>query len=231
MITILMPAFLALCWVASQWQYDRHEVRRDIAQRVEAAAERPAVPLADALAGQTDVTESRRYIRVSVTGQFDRAGELVVRLRRHDGRNGFWVVTPMSTGVGRVPIVRGWIPAAQTATEMPDVPPPPAGRTTIEGWLEVPEAPRSNAGLPRGQIMSVDPSAFQSDVNGFVVQTSLPQQSPAPDLLEDPNPGLGPHFAYSVQWILFGLIGVGTYGYWFVKSARASRRERDAATR
>jgi cytochrome oxidase assembly protein ShyY1 len=61
---------------------------------------------------------------------------VLVSGRELDGRDGYWVVTPIDVsdpGGAALPVVRGW------AASPDGVPPPPQGYGELVGWLQPPE--------------------------------------------------------------------------------------------
>jgi cytochrome oxidase assembly protein ShyY1 len=73
---------------------------------------------------------------VIVDGSWVPDGTVLVSGRERDGREGYWVVTPVETGRPggpALPVVRGWTP------DTDGVPDPPTGATELVAWLQPPE--------------------------------------------------------------------------------------------
>ncbi len=113
------------------WQYDAWQTRR-AAEAVDLTQGEP-VPLTDVM-GPDDPFPGRQVGQpVEVAGTWLPDGTVYVEGRAHAGRDGYWVVTPLSVGGPTdpaVPVVRGW-----TAT-VADAPAPPTGTAELVGWLQ-----------------------------------------------------------------------------------------------
>lgn len=156
--------------------------------------------------------------RVRAEGTWDAAGQLVVPGRARGGETGGWVVTPLRTTEGVLPVVRGWHPGADR--------PPPApvsGPVVVTGVLQQSE-PESEAtvapgGLPAGQVAYVatvallDRLPYDADTmyDGFL---ALRSQDPADrdplatvvaaDRASGPGEvGRWRNLAYGLQWWVF----------------------------
>ena len=146
--TAFVLAMLVLCAILARWQWSRYQVRLAENDRLDAALSAPAVPvdeLLDAAPAGSDATalpQELEWRSVTATGTFDAEAETAVRRRPLDGRNGFWIVTPLVTESGVLLVNRGWAPAAGGATTAatPDIPAPPTGEVTVTGRLRPAEA-------------------------------------------------------------------------------------------
>ncbi|UMG94175.1 SURF1 family protein [Nocardioides sp. TF02-7] len=191
------------------WQYDAWEARR-AAERVDLTTAAP-VPLTDVL-GPDDPFPGNDVGRpVTAEGRWLPEGTVLVSGRERDGREGSWVVTPMTVGGPEepaVPVVRGWLPGADPA----DAPPPPTGAADVAGWLQPGEGtgaadddPTDDV-LPQLRIADLVQRVDQDMYGAYVV-------------LEEPEAGLGAatldqlppagaftawrNFAYAIEWWLF----------------------------
>jgi cytochrome oxidase assembly protein ShyY1 len=216
---VLLVVFLAAAAVCARlgaWQLDRAQVRgakaedRHVAELVAA----PPVPLADVLTPQTSFRGDMVSRKVSVTGTYDAAGQVLVGDRAHDGVTGYLVVTPLREAGGAVlPVVRGWVATPSDA----DV--PPAGDVALVGYLQASEQAGEGVRLSDGSASGGRADAVSSaellNVWGgpiytgyLVVASSDPAQSDALALLDPPRkPGAGlnlQNLAYAAQWWLFG---------------------------
>ncbi len=126
--TAFVLGMLVLCVILARWQWSRYQYRLGENDRLDAALSAPAVPvdeLLDAAPAGSDapaLPQELEWRTVTATGTFDEAGETAVRRRPLDGRNGFWIVTPLVTESGVLLVNRGWTPAGSDATAAPDVP-------------------------------------------------------------------------------------------------------------
>jgi cytochrome oxidase assembly protein ShyY1 len=84
----------------------------------------------------------------------------------------------------------------------------------VTGRLRPTETGRARAGLPAGQVAHIDVGRISATlpypVRGGYIEavTESPEPASAPERIEPPDPGVGPHLAYGLQWWLFGLIAV-----------------------
>jgi cytochrome oxidase assembly protein ShyY1 len=220
-VLLVIPAFVFL----GQWQFGRFEERSANSERVTANIEAAPVPLDRLAAVDRPAKEEDRYRRVTVAGTYDPAHALVVRRRPQEGRNGYYVLTPLVTASGAAVLVnRGWVPAGATADTPPEVPAPPTGQVTVTGRLRPSETEESSglrnvSGLPAGQVLLIDADAIGNGlpyrlVGGYVELTEqrpAPATAPAPVPEPDVGAGGGLNLAYGVQWWLF--IGIAVVGW------------------
>ncbi|HET9422400.1 MAG TPA: SURF1 family protein, partial [Nocardioides sp.] len=133
---LLGAHLLALVCVASAgllgyWQYDAWQERR-ADERVDRTQEEP-VPLADVMGPDDPFPADAVGQPVRVSGTWLPESTVYVSGREHDGTDGFWVVTPLTSGDAAdpaLPIVRGWVPDVDGA------PAPPAGPGELVAWLQ-----------------------------------------------------------------------------------------------
>jgi cytochrome oxidase assembly protein ShyY1 len=217
LVVVIVPSFVLL----SRWQLHRLDDRRHANAVVASNSARSPVPVDEVMAAGADqsaVGDDQAWRQVSATGHYDTAGEVLVRKRPLEGRNGFWVATPFVTTTGTVLVVnRGWVEAVGSATAGADVPLPPEGTMTVVGRVQPSEIapPSQPSDLPSGQVTDLDVHLVAGAAPvypGYVVLvSSTPPQAdgltpvPLPDLSE------GPHLSYALQWILFALVAVGGF--------------------
>jgi cytochrome oxidase assembly protein ShyY1 len=233
LVILVVPAFFLL----SRWQLSRLDDRRynnDLVTTHSALAPVAIDSVMTAGAPPSTVGDAQRWVPVTVTGTYDAAREVLVRKRPLQGRNGFWVVTPLVTGSGAVLAVnRGWVEAAGSATDAQPVPPPPTGEVTVVGRVQPSEsAPVQPDDLPAGQITDLDVALVTGPgvtaYPGYIqLESSAPPQAdgltpiPLPDLSD------GPHLSYAIQWVFFAIVAVTG----FVLLARRERDYADTTTR
>ncbi|MGI5399866.1 SURF1 family protein [Streptomyces sp. CA-135486] len=231
---VLIPTMIELGF----WQLHRHQHR--VAQNTLIAENLRAkpVPVTGLASPGHTVPRADYWRRVTATGTFDTAHEVVVRRRTSaDDQVGFHVLTPLILADGRAVLInRGWIPAAADQKAFPSVPPAPKGTVTVTGRLKADETTRASgikdlAGLPPRQVMLVS-SAQQAEslgrtvLGGYLEQTAPEPAGSSPELIPDPDhDSIGPHMAYAVQWWLFAAgVPVG-----WVILVRREKRDRGAA--
>ncbi|MFF6882560.1 SURF1 family protein [Streptomyces sp. NPDC012421] len=230
---VLIPVMIELGF----WQFHRHERRVAqntlIADNLEAAP----VPVEELTSPGHVVPRADYWRRVTATGTFDTAHEVVVRRRTSsDERVGAHVLTPLVLKDGTVVLVnRGWVPGAANQRDYPEVPPAPKGEVTISGRLKADETTGASGikdlkGLPDRQVMLIS-SAQQAELigrevlGGYVEQTEPEPAGDSPEQIPEPDhDSIGAHMAYAVQWWLFAAgVPVG----WIVL---VRREKRDRAT-
>lgn len=214
LVLLVLPSFILL----SRWQLHRLDERRhynDLVTTHSAAAPVAVDQVMTAGAPTSTVGDDQRWIPVTATGRYDAAGTVLVRKRPLDGKNGFWVVTPLVTTSGTVLVVnRGWIGADGGATAAQSVPAPPTGEVTISARVqpseEAPDVQPSD--LPAGQITDLSVPLVAGGATAYPGYVTLVSSTPAEsaDLTPIPLPDLsdGPHLSYAVQWLFFAAVAV-----------------------
>jgi cytochrome oxidase assembly protein ShyY1 len=217
-LLVLLLGAAAVCARLGVWQLDRAEIRgaSAAAERLAELEAAPPVAIDDVLEPQTTFRGELVGRRVTATGEFEPAGQLLVEGRAHEGRTGYLVLTPLRVaggaggGAGAVlPVVRGWVatPDDALALAVPD------GVVTVTGYLQASEG-AGDGGLAPGRtdaISSADlVNAWGGPIwSGYVVLTgSDPGPSDALALLPPPTragSGLNiQNLAYAAQWWIFG---------------------------
>jgi cytochrome oxidase assembly protein ShyY1 len=214
LVLLVLPSFVLL----SRWQLHRLDDRRhfnDLVTTHSAAAAVPVERVMTAGAPTATVGDDQRWIPVTATGRYDAAGTVLVRKRPLDGKNGFWVVTPLVTSSGSVLVVnRGWVGADGAATATQVVPAPPGGVITMTARVqpseEAPDVQPSD--LPTGQITDLSVPLVAGGATAYPGYVTLVTSAPAEstDLTAIPLPDLsdGPHLSYAVQWLFFAAVAV-----------------------
>jgi cytochrome oxidase assembly protein ShyY1 len=236
---LLTPRWLALtagiailgltCVWLGRWQLDRLEHRKAKNAVVTANAARPPAPVTDLLSADGTVTPRLTWRRVVATGHYDTPEELLIRNRTLERRLGLSVLTPLVLPNGTALLVdRGWVPAARTARERPDVPPPPGGEVTVTARLRPSEPPgRAATDLPPGEMNSIDVAGIAGRLDyrvygGYaeLIEQVPPVSGDLPKPLPPPEVSEGPHLAYAVQWFLFAGLAVLGWGLLARQEAR-----------
>lgn len=226
-IALLM---IAGCLLAAQWQFERGVARADRNDLIIAQSALAPVPLGTIVA---DV-EQHEWKSVLVQGRFDVSRQILLRNRYFEGQYGFEVLTAFTSTEGNLFWVdRGWVKAGASATITPDVPAPPVDEVEILGRVRLDRSlPQGNFfALPSdgtGLISEANAQSSNSDVgidSKFyldLVSGNLPELTPAVPA-ELPELSDGPHFAYALQWIIFG--GLVVYGRYLIRREVLSRKE------
>ncbi|WP_145905432.1 SURF1 family protein [Kitasatospora viridis] len=235
--TVLALAAIAVCLWLGTWQLGRFE-DRVTPHRATAAGPAPgaaATPLSGVLTTPDSKVSTVTVGKpVSVTGSYDAGRQLAVPNRTVDGRQGYYLLTPLRTAAGgpAVAVVRGWLPGSPGA----QLPAPPTGQVTVDGRLQAPETTDTSGavdgGLPTGQLGMISPATLVNllpypTYDGWVAAdgvsaglTAVPTAQPAggDGLTARAFQNLG----YTLEWFVFaGFVGF----MWF----RLARREAEAA--
>ena len=232
----LALAFATACVLLGRWQWSRYEDRRVQADAVTTHYAAVPVPIGS-VTSRIPPTEEDQWLRVTADGRYAPDQQLLVRNRALDGQPGLEVLVPFDlsgdlTGT-RIFVDRGWVANADSAADLPPVPPAPGGDVTVEGWLRSGE-PDLGKQLPPGQLASIDLGAAARQTGGgtvldaYLVLGSEQPSGPRPEPLAAPDTDLGPHQAYAVQWWLTSVFGLVLLGYRLRVDAEA-RRETTAA--
>jgi surfeit locus 1 family protein len=226
---LLALAIAAVMSVLGVWQLDVYRSKTATATAGRAAI--PAVPLQSLFPIDAGLPASAVARRVTVTGTWaSPADQIYVSDRAHEGRDGFWVVTPLllndtgSSGAGAVMVVRGWVPSVSDPAAKA-----PTGPATLTGGIASSEAQDSSGDVNQSRILQslriptivhmVDYRVYDA----FVVQTAGDAGTPAAGvsssalaLVEPPSPptdhaGLR-NVAYAFQWWIFAAFTLWMWG-------------------
>jgi len=229
--SLLALILIAGCIWAAQWQYHRGVDRHQRNNQIEARADLPAITIADARAD----APSYEWRAIKSTGEFDSSRQILLRNRYFEGKYGFEVLTAFNDQSGdEFWVDRGWVQAGASATIAPELPALPSGKITIEGRL------RLDRSLPQGKFFAIpsagkgglisEANAQSSNVESGINSTfyidllggNRPELTPSvPAAL--PELSDGPHFAYALQWIIFG--GLVVYGRFLIRREVLTREE------
>jgi cytochrome oxidase assembly protein ShyY1 len=237
-VVILAVSFVSLGF----WQLRRLEGVRTENARILAARDTQVSPAAQLLRIDTPPAADVEYQRVTATGRYDTAHEIVVRGRSIGAANGVFVVTPLVTDSGAVLLVaRGWVAAAGAADQAPEVPAATPGDVTVVGRVRLPETgagPARAAEVDRFlSVTRIIPAELSSWVGKPTYDAYVEQleQSPAP---AEPAPAAipqgaleeGNHESYAYQWFTFAVMAIGGYVLLIVLEQRKRGREAGGET-
>jgi surfeit locus 1 family protein len=211
-LALSLPLFVAL----GLWQLDRADERRAQARTME---QRTLLPRLSVGSEPLDPSITQ-FRRVLARGEFEPDREFYIENRRHAGRNGFYVVTPLRIEGSdmRVLVNRGWI--AADASGQPQTVTAPSGRVEVIGVAQRPSPPaltwdRGSAAAwgKRWPYLTVElfAAAAPYRVQGFVIFES--PGGPGTPVREWPKepPKEGMHLGYALQWFAFALIAAVIY--------------------
>jgi cytochrome oxidase assembly protein ShyY1 len=230
------------------WQYDAWHSRRE-AEAVDLTRVEPE-PLAAVMGPDDPFPGTRIGQPVVLDGTWVPGGTLYISGREHDGRDGFWVVTPLAiTGVDdpALPVVRGWV------ADPADAPPAPSGTGEFVGWLQPAEGTGASDDdpaddvLPQLRIADVIQHVDQDLYGAYAVVADdvAPGAWPVgPTASNDGTAGLARagleqlpeastftavrNLLYAVEWWVFGLFAAFIWWRW-TQEARAAARAPEAA--
>ncbi len=192
------------------WQIRRLHQREHFNDTVRNHAGQPVAPLADVLSLGTD-PGSVEWRRVSVTGTYLTAKQLVVEDRSQGGDAGRNVVDPLQLADGSVLLVnRGFVPGTDPA------PSAPSGQVTLVGQLRRSEVrglgqPSDASGVVLSQARRIDIPKLTPQMGAPVqpmylqLLTSTPPEGQYPANVAQPVLDNGPHLSYTIQWFTFSI--------------------------
>jgi cytochrome oxidase assembly protein ShyY1 len=206
-------------WWLGEWQFRRLADRKESNSVIRANEDRAAAPVADVLAPGSAVADSDEWRLVTATGTYDADDTVIVRYRTRDGQSGVDAVVPLVTAGGATLLVdRGWMAADNQGAGPADLPEPPAGEVTVEGWVRA-DATGDSTAVDDHSTRAISSeeigSAIDRTVYGGFVELRSEDGRPADGLepVELPELNNGPHFFYGLQWWFFGLLAIGGFLY------------------
>ncbi len=220
-------------WQYGAWQAHRENQALDLASA-------PAVPLQQVMSNDDPFPGMSVGQPVVLSGVWVPDPTFYVSDKQLDGRDGFWVVTPVAvcgdhcTGDGaKAPamlVVRGWTPSVSGA------PAPPTGPVRVTGWLQ----PAEGSGLPdthprddvlpelriADAIQRVDQDLYGAYVMSKAHEPGLrpltPAALPSPDAFTSLR-----NLLYAFQWWFFAGFAVYIWWRWVTDELARSRKSPD----
>jgi surfeit locus 1 family protein len=222
---------LAVLIALGTWQVHRLQWKTDLIATIEARRDAPPATLPQDF--DADALADLDFLRVSITGQFQHDGEMLLLARPRKGRPGTRIVTPFTVDGGPVILVdRGWVPvAAEDASRRAEG--QIAGATTVEGFLRVPSG--GNAFMPANEPERN--AWYIMDPDAMAAHAGVPPQPVYVEAGEAENPGGLPiggrpvatiannHLQYAVTWYGFAVVLLVVYVFF-----RRGERERLSRT-
>src|SRR5215470_15799417 len=118
---LAMVGAVAFFVAAGGWQGRRMHEKEALREQFDAAAAQAPVELST-LSADTD-WGALRYRNVVASGAYDERRQILIDNRVHNGRPGYYVVTPVVLADGRAVLVnRGWTPLGASRAALPRVP-------------------------------------------------------------------------------------------------------------
>lgn len=224
-LTLGAFALAALCVRLGFWQWHRMEHKKHLQAVIEKHLGGEAVPIDSLVRPGHPITEDEEWTRVTATGRFDARREVTVKFTTRNGNAGADVVTPLVRADGSAVLVnRGWLATPNTNARPHDIPAPPSGRVSIEGWLRPDNQAGTNAVVPvDGQVRAIASHGLRDYVGRDLLPGFVNLQKPkASGLAPEPPPHVSHalNFFYALQWWFFaGLALIGPF--WFTREPHA----------
>jgi cytochrome oxidase assembly protein ShyY1 len=234
LFALVVAVLCYAAWWLGEWQFHRLADRKDSNAVVRANEDKPPAPVVDVLAPGRPVSEDDEWRLVEATGRYDPDDTVIVRYRTRDGASGVDVVVPLVTADGTALLVdRGWTATENQGTRPDEVPAPPEGEVTVEGWVRA-DATGDSADVDAESTRAVSSeeigAALDLPVYGGWVELRSEDGEPASGLepVELPELNNGPHFFYGLQWWFFGLLAIVGFLYLAWDEWRSTRRREES---
>lgn len=196
-------------WQLGAWQAHREADKRDV--RNEAP-----VALSSLMGPDSAFPGAELGKPVTFEGTWVPDQTLYVAHRELDGKDGFWVVTPVLIGKSAMPVVRGW---SATATSTP-----PSGPVTVTGWLQASEGTGPTDENPHDNIIaSMRVASLVEQISTDIYSGYVVAQKPKAPELKQVTAASIPEISsfsglrnllYGLQWWVFGGFAVFIWWKW-----------------
>lgn len=237
-VVATVAAVLLGLWQLEAWQAQREAAARDLSSLA-------PVPLEDVLDPDAPFPSAAVGRPVELTGSWLPDSTFYVTDRDHDGRDGFWVVTPAAVcedpaacpQSSALLVVRGW------TADPADVPAAPEGEVALTGWLQPPEGSGrpdpdpADDRLPEVRIADAIQRVDQDLYGAYLIADRVDPADATeglapvtPDSLPDPDSSTGlRNLLYGVQWFVFAAFALFVWWRWARDELERSRRAEQAA--
>jgi cytochrome oxidase assembly protein ShyY1 len=206
-----------------RWQLHRFHERSTYNARIDEHAAAAPVPVTGVLRVGGWPRTAEQFRRVTMTGRYDPAHQMLVRARTVNGNVGYEVVTPLRLAGGTAVLVdRGWLPpgSASDTTAEPHVPAAPAGEVTVVGQVRMPETGAGPVRWRNGhvEVRRINTARLAGTLpypayDGYVTLTGQrPPASGAFVAIPVDRQDAAMNLAYIVQWWLFSGMTIVGYG-------------------
>ena len=225
-------AYLSLT-VLAPWQLGKNTSTSRENNQIEASLSADPVPVDTILPQQDSAVPDEQWRRVTATGRYLPATQVLVRLRLIGGTPAYEVLTAFAVDSGPTVLVnRGYI-RPDVGTAVPQVPSPPSEPVTITARL------RDSGTAPTGdkqpfreggitQVYTIDTRQIaeitRTPLTGSYLQL-VDNQPGGLEVLPLPKLDAGPFLSYGIQWVAFGILAPIGLGYFAYSEIRMRRRE------
>ncbi|TMK26261.1 MAG: SURF1 family protein [Actinobacteria bacterium] len=236
-LALVVIAFTYLCFmVLAPLQLGKNTRTSRENHQIEYSLNTPPVPLKTLLPQQDSSNPGAQWRRVTATGHYLPAVQVLARLRVIEGDPAFEVLAPFVVDDGPTVLVdRGYVRPAQ-GSHVPAIASPPAGTVTLTARL------RDSEPTAAGKDPFVNDGALQVysiNTEQVATLTKVPLAGSYLQLVENQPGGLGvigvphldagPFLSYGIQWISFGILAPIGLGYFVYSEMRVRRQEKQQA--
>jgi cytochrome oxidase assembly protein ShyY1 len=200
-ITILALLLIYLCSIAALWQFHKGENRTRENQKISQNISLPPAQV-NHLA---DIEYSKNtWERFTIFGRFDEERMFLARDSYNNGEYGFEVFNRFSTPSGeKIWIDRGWVRAPASASLAPQAPEP----THLSEVITIRLRNSQESKKVGGSLYATSPvSGHNFPVTGYYGDLLDGRVNRPLTQIQLPDLTTGPHYAYSLQWLLFALV-------------------------
>lgn len=233
-LAVVVIAFAYLCFsVLAPWQLGKNTRTSRENKQIEQSLNTAPVPLKSLLPHQDSSAPEAQWRRVTATGHYLPAAQVLARLRVVGGDPAFEVLVPFAVDGGPTVLVdRGYVRPEQ-GSGVPPIPPPPKDAVTITARLRDSE-PTASGKDPFAK--DGVPQVYSINIGQVATLTGMPLAGSYLQLVDNQPGGLGvigvphldagPFLSYGIQWISFGIVAPILLGYFVYAEIRARRTEK-----
>ena len=230
-VTLAALVGIAVAVSLGLWQLSRAAQKEALQAAIDSQRQLPPVGT-DALSSAVDpLPLMQRHARLR--GTWAQGHTVFLDNRQMNGKQGFFVVTPLQLSVGGKAILvqRGWVQRNFTdRTQLPQVP-TPSGEVEVNGRIAPPPSKLYEfSTAATGPIrQNLDMAEFRQETRLLLVEMSLLQTDAADAGLArdwpEANLGVGKHYGYTFQWWgIAALIAILYVWFQIVRRIRNARR-------
>ena len=212
---IAMLVVVAIGVSLGQWQVRRAHEKEAIERKISEREAAPALGMTDAQLQRADA-DALEFRQVALQGEFQPGWTIYLDNRPHEGKAGFYVLTPLKIAGSRrhIMVARGWVERnLADRSRIPGIA-TPAGEIALTGIV------RKHAGrlLQLGQAAAIQPSAIVQNLDvadmarasglelaPFIVEQTSDTGDGLVRAWPRPSQGVDKHWGYAFQW--FALAG------------------------